>query len=68
MLLVDKDINFIDYSKEAVVTTALSEKKSLRNDVVRGTGELEDMNGAVFTIRRKDLDKFRVSLKYLQDF
>ena len=54
----EKVSNFLDDRKEAVVTTPLSEKKSLTKDVDKGTDELEDMKEAVFPIRRKDLDKF----------
>ena len=58
MLLVDKDSNVLDYKKEAVVMTPFSEKKSFTRDVDKGTEELEDMKESVFTIRRKDSDKF----------
>ena len=39
MLSVDKDSNFLDDKKEAVVTTPLSENKSLTKYVDKGTGE-----------------------------
>ena len=41
MLLVERVSNVLDDSKEAVVTTPFSEKKSLTNYVDKGTGELE---------------------------
>ena len=44
--------------KEAVVTTPYSRKKSLKNDVDKGTGDLEDMKEALVTICRDNLDKF----------
>ena len=58
MPLVEKVSNILDYGKESVVTTPLWEKKSLTNDVDKGTGELEDMKEAVLKIFRKDLYKF----------
>ena len=36
MWSVEKDSNFLCYKKEAVVTTPLSEKKSLTKDVDKG--------------------------------
>ena len=58
MSLVEKVSNVLDDRKEAVVTTPLSEKKSLTKDVDKGTGELEDMKEAVVTTRSKYSDKF----------
>ena len=43
MSLVEKVSNVLGDSKEAVVTTPLSENKSLTKDVDKGTGELEDI-------------------------
>ena len=43
MSSVDKVSNVLGDSKEAVVTTPLSEKKSFTKYVEKGTGELEDM-------------------------
>ena len=37
MLSVEKDSNVFDENKEAVVTTPLSENKSLTKDVEKGT-------------------------------
>ena len=59
MKLVEKVINVLDDRKEALVTTPLWEKKSLTDDFDKGTGDLEDMNEAVVTILRKDLDMFK---------
>ena len=56
MSSVDEVSNVLDYRKEEVVTTPLSEKKSLTKDVDKGTGELEDMKEALVTILGKDLD------------
>ena len=67
MLSVDKVSNVLDDMKEAVVTTPLLEKKSLKKDVDKGTDELEDMKEAVVTIHGKGLDHLRVILKDLQD-
>ena len=58
MSLIEKNSNVLDDNKEAVVTNPLSEKKSLTNDVDKGTKKLEDMKGAVVTIRRKYSDNF----------
>ena len=58
MLSFDKVSSVLDDRKEAVVTTPLSEKKSLTNNIDKCTGELEDMKEAVVTIFRKDLDEF----------
>ena len=63
MLLVEKVSIFLDDRKEAVVTKPLLEKISLKNDVDKGTGELEYMKVAVVTIRSKDLDRFEVQSK-----
>ena len=41
-----------------MVTTPLLEKKSLTNDVDKGTEELEDKKEEVVKIYRKDSDKF----------
>ena len=41
MLLVDKDTNFLDDKKEAVVTTPLSEKKLLTNEKVTTSSEVQ---------------------------
>ena len=67
MLSVEKVRNVLGDRKEEMVTTPLTENKSLTKNVDKGTGELEDMKEAMVTIRRKNLYKFRVSLKYLQD-
>ena len=45
----------------------LTEKITTNEEVDKGTENLEDMKEAVLTTRRKDLYKFRVSLKDLQD-
>ena len=58
MSLVEKDSNVLDNKKVAVVTTPLSEKKSLTKDFDKGTEELEDTKQAVVTIRSEDSDKF----------
>ena len=58
MSSVEKVSNFLDDMKEAVVTTPLSEKKSLTKDIDKVTGELEYVKEAVVTICRKYLDKF----------
>ena len=54
----DKVSSVLDDRKEAVVTTPLSEKKSLTKDVDKVTDELEDMKEAVVTTYGKDLDHF----------
>ena len=63
MLLVEKVSNFLDYRIEAVVTTPLSDKKSLTKYVDKVTDELEDMKETVVKIHRKYLDKFEVRSK-----
>ena len=63
MSSVEKASNVWDDRKEAEVTTPLSEKKSLTNNIDKCTGELEDMKEAVVTIRRKYLDKFEGKYK-----
>ena len=67
MLSVEKVRNVLGDRKEEMVTTPFPENKSLTKNVDKGPGELEDMKEAMSTIRRKNLHKFRVSLKYLQD-
>ena len=63
MMSIDKVSNVLGDRKEEVVTTPLSEKKSLTKDVAKGTDELADMKKAVVTIRKKGLDKFEVQFK-----
>ena len=63
MSSVEKVSNVLDDRKEAVVTTPLSENKSLTKDAYKGTVELEDMKESVVTIRRKDLYKFEGQYK-----
>ena len=48
----------MDNKKEAVVTTTLSDNKSLTKDVDKGTDELEYMKESVVSIRRNCSDKF----------
>ena len=63
MSSIEKVSNVLDDRKEAVVTTQLSDKKSLTNKVDKVTGELDDMKGAMVKIRRRDLYKFEVQYK-----
>ena len=58
MLYVERFSNVLGDRKEEVVTTPLTEKKPPTKDVDKGTGELEDIKQALFTIRRKYLDNF----------
>ena len=58
MSSVEKDSNCLDDKKEAVVTTPLSEKKSMTKYFDKGTGELEYMKKAAIIIRSKYLDKY----------
>ena len=58
MLSVEKVRNVLGDRKEEMVTTPLTENKSLTKNVDKGTGELEDMKEAMVTIRRKNLYKF----------
>ena len=59
-LLLDKKSSTKDFEKGAdeLSDTPLLEKKYLTKGVENGTDELADMKKAVFTIRRKGLDKF----------
>ena len=63
MSSVEKVINGLDDRKKALVTTPFTEKKLLAKDVDKGTGKLEDMKGAVVTIRKKDVYKFESQYK-----
>ena len=57
MSLVQKVSNVLDGRKEAGVKTPLSDNKSLKKYVDKGTDEQEDVKESLFTIRGKNLDK-----------
>ena len=63
MSSVQKISNVLGDKKEEVVTTPLSEKKSLTNDFEKGTNELEYMKKSVVTIHNKGLYKFECQSK-----